>query len=185
MGYYIYLGDHEFTLQASQFDAVLKRWREYEAEHLPPYPSASVFYEYPNDLPALVPKTVPEIFTEFGFEVAFDNEAMTVEGWEGKSGDQEAYIRVIGDLVDEGWYLDWTGEDDDRWRDTASETVTGETVYVKPNLEYRLRDLTKMLDEYDESPVAQGPELTEAVIRELSAVGPIIAAVRALIEDLS
>jgi hypothetical protein len=184
MGYYKYLGDHEFTLPASQFDAVLNRWREYEEGNLP-YPSASVFYEYPNDPPLLVPKTVPDIFQEFGFEVAFDDEAMTIEGWEGKAHDEESYIAAIADLIDEGWFLDWTGEDDDRWRQTAGETTSGETVFIKPNLEYRLRDLTAMLDAYDDSPVAQGPELTETVLREISAVGPIIAAVRALIEDLS
>jgi len=184
MGYYKYLGDHEFTLQASQFDAVLERWREHEKDNLP-YPTASVFYEYPNDEPVLVPKTVPDIFQEFGFDVAFDNEAMTIEGWEGKAHYEEDYIQVIADLVDEGWFLEWTGEDDERWRTEAGETTTGETVYVKPNLEYRLRDLTKMLDEYDDSPVAQGPELTETVLREISAVGPIIAAVRELIKDLS
>lgn len=184
MGYYKYLGDHEFTLQASQFDAVLERWRQHEKDNLP-YPSASVFYEYPNDPAPVVPKTVPMIFEEMGFEVAFDDEAMTIEGWEGKAHYEEEYISAIADLIDEGWFLDWTGEDDERWRLTAGDATTGETVYIKPNLAYRLADLTKMLDEYDETPVAQGPELTETVIRELSAVGPIIAAVRALIEDLS
>jgi hypothetical protein len=185
MGYYIYLGDHEFTLQASQFDAVLERWRKFEEDNPPAYPSASVFHEYPNDLPVLVPKTVPDIFQEMGFEVAADDQAMTIEGWEGKAGYEHDYITAIADLVDEGWFLDWTGEDDERWRVTAEDSFTGETVFIKPNLEYRLRDLTKMLDEYDDSPVAQGPELTEQVLREISAVGPIIAAVRALIEDLS
>jgi len=181
MGYYIYLNDHEFTLQASQFDAVLERWREYEKDRGIAYPSDSVFFEYPNDEPRLVPKTVPEIFTEFGFEVAFDNEAMTIEGWEGKSHNQEAYIHAIADLVDEGWFLDWTGEDDDRWRDTASETIEGETVYIRPALQPRLDELTTMLDEYESAVIPADP----AVITEVQITGVIIDAVRALIKDLS
>lgn len=180
MGYYIYLGDHEFTLQASQFDAVLERWRKYEEGNLP-YPSASVFYEYPNDEPALVPKTVPDIFQQFGFEVAYDDEAMTIEGWEGKAGYENEYITAIADLVDEGWFLDWTGEDDDRWRMEADGTTSGETVFVRPHLKHRLDELTKMLDEYENAT----PSQDAAVLAEVRATGPIIDAIRALIEDLS
>lgn len=182
MGYAIYLGDHEFTIQASQFDAVLERWREHEKPGVP-YPSASVFYQYPGD--PVTAKTVPDIFQEFGFDVTFDDEVMTIEGWEGKTHDEAAYIYAISDLIDEGWFLDWTGEDDDRWRDQAGGAIGGETVFIQPALSLRLTELTKMLDEYDDTPVAQGSELTEQVLREISAVGPIIAAVRALIEDLS
>lgn len=182
MGYYIYLNEHEFTLQATQYEAVLARWREYEEGNLP-YPSSSVFYQYPDDPPRDL--TVPGIFQDMGFEVGFDDDGMTIEGWEGKAHSEADYVRVIADLIDEGWYLEWTGEDDERWRMEASGTIGGETVFIRPHLRARLDDLTKMLDEYDETPVAQGPELTEQVIRELAAVGPLIAAMRALIEDLS
>jgi hypothetical protein len=179
MGYYLYLNDHEFTLQASQFEAVLERWREFEKAAPPAYPSASVFYQYPDDpRPA---KTVPDIFEEFGFEVVFDGEVMILDGWEGKAGYENEYIGAIADLIDEGWFLDWTGEDDDRWRMTATETTSGETVFIRPSLEYRLRDITKLLDEYDDG----HPPAGEGAAAEVSAVGPIIDAVRALIADLT
>jgi hypothetical protein len=180
VGYYIYLGDHEFTIQASQYDAILERWREFEERNGVAYPSDSVFYRYPEE-DASVPLTVPDIFEGFGFEVVANDEAMTIDGWEGKAYREADYIRAIADLVDEGWYWEWTGEDDDRWRDTAEDTVSGETVFVMPNLEYRLRDLTKMLDEYDNAYPAQD----YATLAEVSATGPIIDAVRALIKDLS
>ena len=179
MGYYKYLGDHEFTIQASQFDAVIERWKEFEKENGIPFPSASVFYRYPNDEP--VEKSVPDIFEEFGFELAYDDEAMTIEGWEGKAGYEEEYITAIADLIDEGWYLEWTGEDDDRWRQTRKTTITGETVYVEPKLEYRLRDITALLDEYDNAYFDKSGD----ALTEVRAVGPIIDAIRTLIKDLS
>jgi hypothetical protein len=178
MGYYIYLGDHEFTIQASQYDAVLERWREFEEHNPPSFPSSSVFFRYPEDTREV---TVVGIFQDFGFEVDFNDEAMSVDGWEGKAGYENEYIRVIGDLVDEGWFLDWTGEDDDRWRVTAEDTTSGETVFIKPNLEYRLRDLTKMLDEYDNAYFDKSGD----ALTEVRAVGPVLDAVRALIKDLS
>lgn len=179
MGYMIYLMEHEFVLKAEHTGEAIERWRKYESEKTDKFYSSIFQGEEEGE------ENIAQLFANIGFEVEVTDEAVTIDGWEGKAWEQDEYIRAISDLAEPGWYLDWEGEDMDRWRIDATDTTTGEVVYVRPNLEYRLRDLTKMLDEYDETPVAQGPELTETVIRELSAVGPIIAAVRALIKDLS
>lgn len=60
---------------------------------------------------------VSDILTMLGFDVVRDSEgSITDLGYDSKIGDEAHFLAVIGDLVDEGSYICWRGEDDEEWR---------------------------------------------------------------------
>jgi hypothetical protein len=177
MGYYVDLNDHDFTVKVEHYPTIIERWLEFEKENLGYY--TSIFNRSDDMLP--MQDDVARLFQNIGFDVSEDGEQLTIEGWEGKSWLEAQYIHAIADLAEPGWYLDWHGEDDEHWRQTADGQTGVEYVYLEPSLRSRLTDLTTMLDVYDEG----HPSAGEGAAAEVSAAGPIIEAVRQLIKDLS
>lgn len=42
--------------------------------------------------------------------------SMAIDSYDGKSGQEDLFFESIGDLVPAGQYIEWVGEDGERWR---------------------------------------------------------------------
>jgi hypothetical protein len=63
-------------------------------------------------------KDAEEILSELGFEVYIDcTDSLMIVGWQAeKVGDEGEFLSAIAHLVKPGSFIDWVGEDGDRWR---------------------------------------------------------------------
>ena len=133
MGYYVDLTNHELIIQAENFPAVIERWREFEASEAFTSHHYSSIFEPESE----TENTIGHLFEMIGFSVHVEDSeggGLELEAWgedgNGKSWMEGEYIAAIGDLIDDGWFLDWHGEDDSHWRQTAAGTTTGDLVFA-------------------------------------------------------
>ena len=75
-------------------------------------------------------KDAEEVFNELGFQTSVDNEGLRVEWWIDNSsrGDEEHFFEAVAPFVKPGSYIEWEGEDYQRWRwDFDGKTMTEKT----------------------------------------------------------
>lgn len=179
MGYYVDLTNHEFVVAAENFPAVIQRWREFEAtEEFTTRYYSSIFR--PDEEGGPEP-TIAGLFDAIGFEVRVDegeDGGLVIESWgedgNGKSWMEGEYIAAIGDLAEPGWFLDWHGEDDEHWRQSAAGTVSGELVFATPDVQALLQEAKAALAEYDDAHYMAAPRIQRA-----------IASLRSLVKELT
>ena len=75
-------------------------------------------------------KDVAAVLKEVGFEVSDDGDDLSIDWYANdKSGDEEHFIRALAPFVTPGSYMEWEGEDRERWRwefdGTTMTTKTG------------------------------------------------------------
>jgi len=76
-------------------------------------------------------KDAEAILEALGFDVSIENDAVHIVGYDNKTGQEELFMKTIGDLV-EG-EIEWSGEDGARWKwvfDQGMITLSGKVVYA-------------------------------------------------------
>lgn len=71
-----------------------------------------------------------EVFELLGFDIeTAEDGAITLIGYDNKTGQEDLFIQEVADLADTGWYLVWRGEDGDVWRQSALGVEQGRVVF--------------------------------------------------------
>jgi hypothetical protein len=62
-------------------------------------------------------KDAKAILDMLGFEVEVaDDGGLSLVGYDSKTGSEEHFVRTLAPFVKEGSYMEWRGEEGDRWR---------------------------------------------------------------------
>jgi hypothetical protein len=66
------------------------------------------------------------VLNQLGFQTSLDDEGLRIEWYDGeKKGDEEHFLEALAPFVKPGSYIEWEGEDRQRWRqDFDGETMT-------------------------------------------------------------
>jgi hypothetical protein len=146
MGYYVRIEAADFVIPADKIaeaDKAVRRlnktahdrktggswWRDEEgAEH-----ERRFFAWMPEDyhLKRVCP-TLASILQELGFETDVDDDGnLHVNYYDSKTGNEEVFIEALAPFVKEGSYIEWCGEDSERWRQIVRDgQVVAEAGYV-------------------------------------------------------
>jgi hypothetical protein len=82
-------------------------------------------------------KDAAAIFEELGFDVEDDSvdgvQVLRLTGYDSKTGAENVFLEAVAPFVTPGSYLEWEGEDGDRWRNEfnaeGTRTRTGYTAW--------------------------------------------------------
>ncbi len=76
-------------------------------------------------------KSAKEILQMVGFDVAVNESGtLSVYNYDSKTGSESLFIDAISHLANPDWYMEWRGEDGDRYRWSATGNQTAQTVWV-------------------------------------------------------
>jgi len=67
--------------------------------------------DYPSEL-----KTTREVLEAVGYETRMILDDLQILGYDNKTGCEDTFIWAIADLFDTGSYIEWQGEEGERWR---------------------------------------------------------------------
>lgn len=126
MGYYITLEESTFALRDEHKEAALETLKALNApsnNHLKrggSFAGGGKTEHWFSWMPADYDKTVTsleEVFVLLGFEVGeAPDGAMLLVGYDTKTGQEDLFLGAIAPLVEDGTYLQFVGEDGDRYR---------------------------------------------------------------------
>lgn len=133
MGYVIYLTDHSFLIDKDHvIPAVRSEIGENSFDEDTPYEDALT--------------ELGSMFEFWGFQTDITNpeDGLRIDGWEGKTTEEDEFLTRLAPYVTAGSYLSWEGEDGNLWQyrfdGTSSTTVDGHAAF-HPVIDYEtLRD---------------------------------------------
>lgn len=137
MGYCIDLNEANFTIPAEKVEEAFERLKA--LNHKPGVEkrggswnaggqTASWFSWMDADYDEKV-ADIKELFSELGYQGEYDAEGnfSVTEFWGEKIGQEDLFFAEVSDLANDGWYMEYTGEDGYKFRYTAKGEV-GATV---------------------------------------------------------
>lgn len=130
MGYYVSILSCDFPVPENlevlsaiyemdtKFDSVKNGWSLHNGVQ------EKWFSWMPEDLTKL--KTVKEVLEALGFKcesvTAPNDETMVhIVGYDSKTGQEDLFLAVIAPYVEHGSYIEWTGEEGERWKNIVHE----------------------------------------------------------------
>ncbi|QGJ92853.1 hypothetical protein PBI_BEAGLE_94 [Arthrobacter phage Beagle] len=145
MGYYASITAADFTIPTEKLDAAFEALKELDKHNdlksggsfgtLPDgtHGQKSWHFAWMGDDWTEKCKSVGDVLAELGFEISGTDGDLEIYGYATKSGDEEHFLRALAPFVKPGSYLEWEGEDSQRWRqDFDGETMTeksGRTIW--------------------------------------------------------
>lgn len=96
---------------------------------------------------AVVDRDISGVFKEWGYDLEFTSEYegvcnyyLDIRGGDAKIGDEETFFAAIAPVVEDGSFLDVTGEDDAQWRWMwengkfySQDVIRKEIIFAEPN----------------------------------------------------
>ena len=128
MGYYITLQDANFTIPADKLDEATRRLKA--LNHKPGVykrggsysggKQAASWFSWMSEKYDEELDSAKEIFEALGFDTE-TNEAgdLSLVYYDNKTGQEDLFLQEVSDLANEGWYLQFHGEDGAIFRYTA------------------------------------------------------------------
>lgn len=81
-------------------------------------------------------KTVGAVFSHLGFDIYEDDGYVAIEGYNGKAYQEDLFLAVVAPFVMDGSFIEWVGEEGERWRHSVHEgrlvTQAGTVVWSEP-----------------------------------------------------
>lgn len=138
MGYYVTLENSTFNIPADKLDEALARLKA--LNHKPgvekrggswgPGGQTAKWFSWMSEKYDEEVNSAEEVFEALGFEVECNpDDGLTLVGYDSKTGQEDLFIDEVADLAAPGWFMEWRGEDGEKWRQTAKGTETGKTLY--------------------------------------------------------
>lgn len=156
MGYYVCTTGGSFTVPAENLDAAyaavcalndrddLKGGGSWGGDHDAKSPRPEGLSSHPSRwfswMPANYPskcRTLLDVFEELGFVCDEDLDALRIECYDSKIGQEELFLAAIAPFCDRDSFFEWRGEDGAQWRHTIGDAGQlliweSETLYLNP-----------------------------------------------------
>jgi len=145
MGYYAGITAADFTIPAEKLDAAFEAVKELDQHN--ELKSGGTWGTRPDGTSGQIGwhfswmdedwtercKNLGDVFAELGFEISGTDGDLEIYGYNSKVGDENHFLRAVAPFVKPGSYLEWEGEDMERWRwDFDGTTMTeksGRTIW--------------------------------------------------------
>lgn len=138
MGYYVTLESSTFTIPAENLAEAFERLKA--LNHKPgvekrggqwgPNGKTVQWFSWMSEKYDEEAESAAHIFQMLGFEVdTAEDGAITLVYYDNKTGQEDLFIDEVADLAVPGWVMEWSGEEGDRWRQSAEGVKQGRVVY--------------------------------------------------------
>lgn len=128
MGYYIRLEESTFNIPADKLDEAFARLKA--LNHKPGVEKnggsysggryTAKWFSWMSEKYDEEAKDAEDIFKMLGFYTECNpDDGLTLTGYDSKIGQESLFLQEVADLANEGWYIEFTGEDGARFRYTA------------------------------------------------------------------
>lgn len=138
MGYYVTLENSTFNIPADKLDEAFARLKA--LNHKPGIEKrggsfsggkyTAKWFSWMSEKYDEEATDAEDIFKMLGFETECNpDDGLTLVGYDSKTGQEALFIDEVADLAVPGWVMEWRGEDDTCWRQTAKGEEVGKTLY--------------------------------------------------------
>lgn len=126
MGYYVRLEYSTVKIPKANKDAVLARWKELNDPKYNKHKNGGSWtggkqtswnYSWMDTDYDKTCNTIEEILEMMGFGYhTHENGDVSVTSYDNKTGQEDIFFGHIADLIPDGQYIDWVGEEEESWR---------------------------------------------------------------------
>ena len=118
MGYYVRIDDASWivTESAETLSALHEMVTKYHAIKRGGSSNGESWFSWMSDETILGCTTAQQVFTELGFETTAEGDSFAIHGYDNKTGQEDLFLAVVAPFTVNGSYMDWVGEDDNRYR---------------------------------------------------------------------
>lgn len=120
MGYYVTLqsADWEIEENPRSLQAIRAMPKKYHSIKRGGSSNGDKWFSWMNDADIENAQSVESVFKNLGFETEPGNNPNTFKltGYNSKTGQEDLFIGVMAPWTTEGSTMEWSGEDDERWR---------------------------------------------------------------------
>ena len=123
MGYYISLQESNWVISTENLDDAYKAMCDLNKDDSLKRGNSSSGEKWFSWMPADYPsecKDAESILTMLGFELESNEQGLRITGYDDKIGDERHFVQALVPFVQVGSFLEWTGEDNDMWREEVA-----------------------------------------------------------------
>jgi hypothetical protein len=123
MGYYISLQKSNWVIPTENLDDAYKAMcdlnKDDSLKHGRSSKGEKWFAWVPADYPSEC-KDAESILTMLGFELESNEKGLRIISYDNKIGDEKYFVQALAPFVEVGSFLEWTGEENDMWREEVT-----------------------------------------------------------------